>query len=84
MTIKEAERIHHATTGKWMFLIKCDGGYRWSKYDEDDEKDDFDSLGGIPFKSPEDAIGTLWRAIGYLRGVRIPKEKIDEPIPSQV
>jgi hypothetical protein len=66
MTSQEAERIYFNTTRVKKYLLKCEGGWRWSEYKEDDERDDFDP-GFKPFETPIEAIFTLHAAAGFLR-----------------
>ena len=68
MTPETAEAIARATTGRDMYLVPCEGGFRWSAYSEDDERDDYQP-GTKPITTPARAVGGLFKAAGFLRGV---------------
>lgn len=66
LTVPQAETIYKLTTGRERFLVTTDGGFRWSAFHEDDERDDHDQA-GKPIASPAAAVGQLLKAVGFLR-----------------
>jgi hypothetical protein len=66
MTRKVAQNIYRLTTGRKVYLEKHPLTGRWHVTEDRDA-----GLQGNGWASPSDAIGALWKRLGFLR---VPKE----------